>query len=140
MMKKKQKKNKKNFNINQTSFYFEDYLETNKKNKIFKNSYISQDRVYLLFFLFFSLILIFAIKITFLSLKNPKNYIYKNNITQFTALRRDIIDRNDVLISRNVKSFHAAINPSLIKDKDNFLIKIRINFPDLPIELIEKKN
>ena len=29
---------KKNFNINQTSFYFEDYLETNKKNKIFKNS------------------------------------------------------------------------------------------------------
>ena len=74
MMKKKQKKNKKNFNINQTSFYYEDYLETNKKNKIFKNSYISQDRVYLLFFLFFSLILIFAIKITFLSLKNPKNY------------------------------------------------------------------
>ena len=139
MMKKKQKKNKKNFNINQTSFYFEDYLETNKKNKIFKNSYISQDRVYLLFFLFFSLILIFAIKITFLSLKNPKNYIYKNNITQFTALRRDIIDRNDVLISRNIKSYHAAINPSLIKDKDNFLIKIRINFPNLPIELIEKK-
>ena len=139
MMKKKQKKNKKNFNINQTSFYFEDYLETNKKNKIFKNSYISQDRVYLLFFLFFSLVLIFAIKITFLSLKNPKNYIYKNNITQFTALRRDIIDRNGILISRNIKSFHAAINPSLIKDKDNFLIKIRINFPDLPIKLIEKK-
>ena len=33
-MKKKLKKNK---NINQTSFYFEDYLETNKKNIILKN-------------------------------------------------------------------------------------------------------
>ena len=31
-MKKKYKKNK-NFNKNQTSFYFEDYLETNKKDK-----------------------------------------------------------------------------------------------------------
>ena len=33
-MKKKLKK--KNKNINQTSFYFEDYIETNKKNKISK--------------------------------------------------------------------------------------------------------
>ena len=32
------KKNKKNNNINQTSFYFEDYLETNKKNKILKKT------------------------------------------------------------------------------------------------------
>ena len=30
-MKKNQKKI--NYNINQTSFYFEDFLETNKKNK-----------------------------------------------------------------------------------------------------------
>ena len=67
-MKKKQKN--KNFNLNQTSFYFEDYLETNQKNKKIQNSKISQDRVFLLFFLFFSLIVLFAIKITFISLKN----------------------------------------------------------------------
>ena len=36
-MKKKTKKNKK-FNINQKSFYFEDYLETNQKIKKLKNS------------------------------------------------------------------------------------------------------
>ena len=51
-MKKQNKKNK-NFNSSQKSFYFEDYLETNpKKNKV-KDSNISQDRIYLLFFLFF---------------------------------------------------------------------------------------
>ena len=32
------KRSKKNKNINQRSFYFEDYLETNKKNKILKKS------------------------------------------------------------------------------------------------------
>ena len=68
-MKRKRRKNK-DFNINQKSFYFEDYLETNQKNKKVKNSNISQDRVYLLFFLFFSLITIFSIKIIFVSLKD----------------------------------------------------------------------
>tara|TARA_B110000495_G_C22565965_1_gene341151 strand:+ start:310 stop:468 length:159 start_codon:yes stop_codon:yes gene_type:complete len=51
-MKKKNKKNK-DFNINQTSFYFEDYLETNQKNKKIEKSNIFQDRIYLLFFYFF---------------------------------------------------------------------------------------
>ena len=52
-MTKKQKKIK---DINQTSFYFEDYLETNKKNKFSKKKNNFQDRIYLLFFLFLSLV------------------------------------------------------------------------------------
>ncbi len=137
-MRRKRKKDKK-FNINQRSFYFEDYLETNQKNKRVKSSNISQDRVYLLFFLFFSLIVIFSIKIVFVSLKNLESYNVKKNSSNFTALRRDIIDRNGILISRNVKSFHAAIKPNLIQNKENFLLKIRLNFPDVSIEQVEQK-
>ena len=137
-MGRKRKKDK-NFNINQRSFYFEDYLETNQKNKRVKSSNISQDRVYLLFFLFFSLIVIFSIKIVFVSLKNLESYNVKKNSSNFTALRRDIIDRNGILISRNVKSFHAAIKPNLIQNKENFLLKIRLNFPDVSIEQLEQK-
>ena len=47
------KKYKKNKNINQRSFYFEDYIETNKKNKTLKKLNNLQDRIYLLFFFFF---------------------------------------------------------------------------------------
>ena len=54
-------------------------------------------------------------------------------------MRRDIVDRNGILISRNIKSYHAAINPKLINNKENFLIKIRINFPDLQYQKILKK-
>ena len=54
-------------------------------------------------------------------------------------MRRDIVDRNGVIISRNIKTFHVAINPKLIKDKKNFLIKLRLNFPDLPIDQIKIK-
>ena len=80
------------------------------------------------FFFFFSLILIFSIRIINISL-NKIEVFHQNNISKkFSLLRRDIVDRNGVLISRNVKSFNAAINPSLIKDKDKFLIKLRLNF------------
>ena len=135
---KKYKKNKK-FNLNQTSFYFEDYIETNKKNKNLKKNSIFHDRIYLLFFLFFSLIFIFSIRIINVSLNNFKIFSQGNEQHQFSLLRRDIVDRNGVIISRNVKSFHVAIKPNLISDKDKFLIKLRINFPKLPIKKISKK-
>ena len=57
----------------------------------------------------------------------------------FTEERRDIVDRNGALISRNINFFHAAIIPKNIKNKDNFLLKLQLNFPKLPIEKINKK-
>ena len=136
-MKKKQKN--KYLSKSQKSFYFEDYLDNNSKSKNIKKINILQDRIYLLFFLFFSLIIIFSIKITFVSLKNPEIFNYKKNFSHFTSLRRDIIDRNGILVSRNVKSYHAAINPKLIKNKDNLLIKIKLNFPEISIKPIKKQ-
>ena len=137
--KNKNKNKNKNININQKSFYFEDFLETNKKNKILKKSNNFQDRVYLLFFFFFSLILIFSIKITHISLNKKNIFNIEKQTSKFSLIRRDIVDRNGVIISRNVKTFHAAIDPKLVKDKKNFLIKLRINFQDLPINEIKKK-
>ena len=135
-MKKKLKRDK---NINQTSFYFEDYLKTNTKNKFLKKKNLFQDRIYLLFFLFFSLIFIFNIRIVHISLKKIDIFSQENLPKKFSLLRRDIVDRNGALISRNVKSYHVAISPSLIKNKNNFLIKIRLNFPELQIKKIKKQ-
>ncbi len=135
-MKKQSKKNK---NINQKSFYFEDYFETNKKNKILKKTNNFQDRIYLLFFIFFSLVLIFSIKITHISLIKKNIFNLENQNSHFSLMRRDIVDRNGIIISRNINTFHAAIDPKLVKDKKSFLIKLRLNFPDLPVEEIKKK-
>ena len=133
------KKRKKNNNINQTSFYFEDYLETNKKKQVLNRLNNFQDRIYLLFFFFFSLILIFSIKIIHISLDKKDIFNIEEQKSKFSLLRRDIVDRNDVIISRNINTFHAAVDPKLIKDKKNFLIKLRLNFPELPINEVKKK-
>ena len=137
-MKKKSKKNKK-IDLNQTSFFFEDYIETSKKNKFSQKNNAAMDRIYILFFLFFSLILIFSIRIVHVSLNKIMFLSQENNYEKFTLTRRDIVDRNGVLISRNVKFFHIAVNPKLIRNKNNFLIKLRVNFPELPVKEIEKK-
>ena len=136
MMKKRSKKNK---NINQTSFYFEDYLETNKKNKILQKTHNFQDRVFILFFFFFSLIFIFSIKITHISLDSKSSFNIDKQKAQFSLIRRDIVDRNGVIVSRNINTFHVAIDPRLVRDEKNFLIKLRLNFPKLDIQAIKKK-
>ena len=134
---KRSKKNK-NINTNQASFYFEDFLETRKKDKILKKNTISHDRIYLLFFLFFSLILIFSLRIIHVSLNKIDLFYHEKTSNNSSFVRRDIVDRNGILISRNIKFFHAAINPKLVNNKDNFLIKLRLNFPSISVEKIQK--
>ncbi len=133
------KRNNKNYNINQKSFYFEDYIETNKKNKTLKKSNNFQDRIYILFFFFFSLILIFSIKITHISLNTKNISNLEKQKSEFSLIRRDIVDRNGIIISRNINTFHAAIDPKQIKDKKKFLVNLRLNFPELPINEIREK-
>ncbi len=132
------KKKIKNINSKQQSFFFEDYLTTNHKYRKQKNFTTNEDRIYLLFFSFFSLIFIFSLKIIFISFQNS-NY---NEITSykynFNNIRNDILDRNGVLLSRNITAYHAAIKPSLIKDKKKFLVKIKIIFPEINSEIFLK--
>ena len=126
-----EEKNKKNFNSNQQSFFFEDYLSTNQNFDKQKNNTINDDRVYLLFFSFFSLIFIFSLKIIFISIQNyslPETEMHINN---FAPLRGDIVDRNGILLSRNITAYHAAVKPNLIKDKKKFIVKVKLAFPDV---------
>ncbi len=134
----KKKKNKKIINANQKSFYFEDFIETNLKKKNLLKSQISEDRIYVLFFVFFCLITIFSFKIIFISVQNPQFLETKKNYLNFIPVRRDIVDRNGVLISRNIKAYHAAVRPNLVKDKKKFLLKVKINFPEISQEKLKK--
>ena len=135
---KKKRKNK-NFNINQQSFFFEDYLSTNQKLRKENKFTINEDRIYILFFSFFSLILIFSLKIIFISFQSSNYNEVKNQKYNFIPIRNDIIDRNGVLLSRNVVAYHAAIKPNLIKDKKKFLVKIKLNLPETDTENLKIK-
>ncbi len=129
-------KKRNNKNMNQKSFYFEDYNYSSKDRSRLD---INEDRIYLLFFVFFCLISIFAIKIFITSLKetdfkNTQNYY--NPI--FKPLRNDIVDRNGEILAKNIRVYHVAIKPNLINNKKNFLLKLKILYPEIDIKIIKK--
>ena len=63
--------------------------------------------------------------------KAPILVLVKNYKYNFVPVRNDIIDRNGVLLSRNITAYHAAIKPSFIKDKKKFLVKVKLALPDI---------
>ena len=136
-------KSKKKKNANKKSFFFEDYDESeilfnNIKNK---NVKISLNRTTFLFFVFFSLIFIFSIKLTYLSLSpSPeKNFFSQKNIKNFIKERADIVDRNKIILARNIDIYSAGVRPQLVQDKKKFMIKLRLIFPELEINQISKQ-
>ena len=125
------------------SFYFEDYTESDliNNNNNFNIVKISLNRVTFLSFIFFSLILIFSIKIIYLSL-SPENVFHNSNIKEnFVKKRRNIVDRNDSVLTTNIILYDVGVRPKLLqeKEKKNLLIKLGVLFPELDLNKIKRK-
>ena len=121
------------------SFYFEDYVESEfTDNSKFKNIKVSLNRVTFLSFIFFSLILIFSIKIIYLSLFPNKGLFSKKIVQNFVNERADVTDRNGVVLARNIDVYSAGIRPKLVKDKKKLIIQLKLNFPELNIDKIKE--
>ena len=131
---------KKSKKLKKKSFFFEDY----KESEIIVNSIksnltkISLNRTAFLFFIFISLIGIFSLKIIYLSLSQEKNYYLLNEKFDFKKERGDIIDRNGVLIARNIDIYDAAVTPKLVKDKKKLLINLKLSIPRIDIDNIKR--
>ena len=124
------------------SFYFKDYTETELHEDSNSNSIkISLNRVTFLSFIFFSLILIFSIKIIYLSLSPEKNF-YSNNIKKdFLKKRRDIVDRNGSVLATNVNLYDVGVRPKLLNNKErkNLLIKLGLLLPEINLKKIKHR-
>ena len=125
----------------QKSFFFKDYQEqdinfddTNKKT-----IKISLNRISFLFSFFFFLILIFSIKIIYLSLFPEKKTQSQNMFNDLIKKRADIIDRNGIILARSIDIYSAGIRPKLVKNKKKLLINLKLSSPDLDIKRVEEK-
>jgi len=123
------------------SFFFDDSEEPDflfdKKN--INEVKISSNKTAFLFFCFLSLIFIFSIKIIYLSLFSEKNILVKKINNTTISNRADIMDRNGIVLARNINIYSAGVRPKLIRDKKNFLINLKILFPKLNYSEISKK-
>ena len=112
---KNKKRNKKK------SFFFKDYTEAEiTSDQTVSFIKISINRISFLFFIFFSLLLIFSVKIIYLSLLSDKVLTSENINRAFIKERHDIVDKNGTIITRSIDIYDAGIRPNLIKDKKKF--------------------
>ena len=123
------------------SFFFDDSEESDfffdKKNS--NEVRISSNKTAFLFFCFLGLIFIFSIKIIYISLFSEKNILAKKINNATISNRADIMDRNGIVLARNINIYSAGVRPKLIRDKKNFLINLKILFPKLNYSEISKK-
>ena len=136
-MKKKGFKKK----LKNKSFFFEDYSEPEiiLQDISTNDLKVSLNRITFLSLIFLSLIFIFCFKIFYLSFSSEKIFTLKKNQQSFIKERRDIVDRNGSILARNIEIYAAGVKPNLIKDKKNFLIKIKLIFPDIDRIYLEKR-
>ena len=124
------------------SFYFKDYtaseITNDIKSKIIK---ISINRVTFLSFFFFSLIIIFSIKIIYLSLSTETSFYKHSYKKNYIKSRRDIVDRNGSVLATNVTLYNVGVRPKLLNkiEKKSLLIKLGIAFPELDLKKIRNK-
>jgi len=129
--------------IKKKGFHFTDYNESEfvNKNENHKKIKISINRVTFLFFIFTSIMLIFSIKIAYISL-SPEKSIYSENIKKkLINKRRDIVDRNGSILATNVTLYDVGVRPKLLKEteKKKLLIKLGLLFPELDLDKIRHK-
>jgi len=122
------------------SFFFEDYTESEVLFVKEKNNLVTvlSSRVIFLFFFFISLSLVFSIKIIYLSLYPEKELSNKKN-ENLIKVRGDIVDRNGIIIARNINIYSAGIRSNLVADKKKILLDLKIIFPNIKTKNIEKK-
>jgi cell division protein FtsI (penicillin-binding protein 3) len=125
------------------SFYFDDYDESEiiynqKRSNILK---VSLNRLTFLSYIFLILIIIFSIKIIYLSVSSEKIFYSNKSQEYYKKNRRDIVDRNGTILATNVNLYNVGLRPKLLKneEKKNLLIKIQLLFPELNLKEIKNK-
>ena len=73
---------------------------------------------------------------------SPEKVFHNNNIKEnFVKKRRNIVDRNDSVLTKNIILYDVGVRPKLLqeKEKKNLLIKLGVLFPELDLNKIKHK-
>ena len=91
------------------------------------NLKISFERIAFIFFIFFTIAVVFSSKVILLSLENKKEI---KKISKKNNFRSNILDKNGNILAKSVPITNIGINPNLVIDKEKLLISLKILFPE----------
>ena len=107
-----------------------------EKNK--SNLDINFNRIAFIFFIFFTISIIYSIQLLHLGSLKSSNKVTIPQINK-QNYRADIIDRSGNYLVKTVSSIDIGINPVEVIDKKKLLINLKLIFPEKDYSKIEKK-
>lgn len=113
----------------QLNLYFSEQPElTKKKNDDGRNNIIIS--FFIIFFLIICLRLVFLgfERKTFVGTKNYEGLFYE---------RRDLVDNQGSILAKNISTFDLVLRKNKVKNFDNVLLKVKLNFPKVNINYIK---
>jgi len=134
---------KKRIDINQKSFAFTHRYDEDKfyseKNVSKKNIFLTKinNRLILASLFFTAIFLAVAIRIVEVNLFNPTETLDINR--SYTEARGNILDRNNVPLTANLRLGSVRGIPGKIDDKDVFVKKIKYIFPELNEDILTQR-
>jgi len=114
----------------------EDYEGEFSYKKIKSGINISFNRIAFIFFVFLIVSIIFSSKAIHLGTKELE---IKKTTLDKADYRANIIDRFGNILAKTVMTTNVGINPNLVINKKNLLIKLKLIFPNKNFDEIEKK-
>ncbi len=103
-------------------------IEENFKLRINKsNLNVSFERVAFIFFIIFTISIIFSSKTIYLGLKIKSKI---ETLKEKEKFRASIMDRDGNIIAKTVRVSNLGINPNQVIDKDKLLISLKLIFPN----------
>ena len=113
----------------QLNLYFSEQPElTKKRNDDGRNNIIIS--FFIIFFLIICLRLFFLgfERKTFVGTKNYEGLFYE---------RRDVVDNQGSILAKNISTFDLVLRKNKVKNFDNVLLKVKLNFPKVNINYIK---
>lgn len=112
----------------QLNLYFSEQPELTKKNDDGRNNIIIS--FFIIFFLIICLRLFFLgfERKTFVGTKNYEGLFYE---------RRDVVDNQGSILAKNISTFDLVLRKNKVKNFDNVLLKVKLNFPKVNINYIK---
>ena len=123
---------------NNDNIVLEEYENEFSYQKSKSNLNIQFNRIAFIFFIFFTISLIYSVQLLHLGslkskIKEKEPVINKKNY------RADIIDNNGNYLVKTVSSIDIGINPAEVIDKKKLLINLQLIFPKKNISEVQKK-
>ncbi len=118
-------------NKNQLELYFNQTVTNKKISSKFDT------RINILISFFSILILTSLIKLLFLGLEK-KDFFTNESYVKKNYTRRDIVDRNGIVIAHDLKTFDLILRKNKVKNYKNLSLKLKIIFPDINLDQVNK--